>query len=55
MMKITEFTWTGVLWVLGGMCAAAAGLLVWSPYKIKPVEDLAHSLQDAWADHHTIA
>lgn len=21
----------------------------------KPVEDLAHKLQDAWADHHTVA
>ena len=21
----------------------------------QPVEDLAHKLQDAWADHHTVA
>jgi hypothetical protein len=43
-----------VFWVVSGFCAAAAGFLVWSPYKTRPVEELAHSLQDAWADHHTV-
>jgi hypothetical protein len=53
-MNPPEVTVKSILWTMGGICAAAAGLLVWSPYKIKPVEDLAHSLQDAWADHHTV-
>jgi hypothetical protein len=42
------------LWTMGAVCAATAGFLVWNPYKKRPVEDLAHSLQDAWADNHTI-
>ena len=42
-----------ILWMVSGFCAAAAGFLVWSPYKTSPVEELAHSLQDAWADRHT--
>lgn len=42
------------LWMVGGLCAAAVGLLVWSPYKKRPVQELAHSLQVAWADHHTV-
>jgi hypothetical protein len=41
------------IWALGGVCAAAAGLLVWGPKKRPNVEALAHSLEDAWADHHT--
>jgi hypothetical protein len=44
----------GFLWMLGGVCAAAVGFLVWSPYKKRPVQELAHSLQEAWADHHTV-
>jgi hypothetical protein len=43
-----------VLWMVGGFCAAAAGLLVWSPGRTQPVELLAHRLEVAWADHHTV-
>jgi hypothetical protein len=43
-----------VLWTIAGFCAAAAGLLVWGPKRTQPVELLAHRLEEAWADHHTI-
>jgi len=43
-----------VLWMVGGFCAAAAGLLVWSPGRTQPVELLAHRLEVAWADHPTV-
>jgi len=35
-------------WMVGGVCAAAVGLLVWNPYKKRPVEDLAQSLPSVW-------
>lgn len=38
---------------VGGLCAAAAGLLVWRSIRMPNVEDLAHSLEEAWADQHT--
>jgi hypothetical protein len=38
---------------VGGFCAAAAGLLVWHSKRTPNVEELAHSLEAAWADHHT--
>ena len=41
-------------WTLGGLCAAAAGLLVWGIKSTPNVEVLAHKLEDAWADHHTV-
>lgn len=43
------------LWTLGGFCAAAVCLLVWRPRQTEPVEQLAHKLEEAWADHHTVA
>jgi len=42
-----------MVWLVGGLCAAAAGFLVWGPKRVQPVEELAHRLEDAWADHHT--
>ncbi len=42
-----------LIWAVGGVCAAAAGLLVWGASRTPKVEELAHSLEDAWADHHT--
>ncbi len=43
-----------VIWTIGGLCAAAAGFLVLSRrQQAQPVEDLAHRLEEAWADHHT--
>jgi len=43
-----------VLWIVGGFCAAATGFLVLSRSRTQPVELLAHRLQEAWADHHTV-
>jgi hypothetical protein len=43
-----------ILWMVGGFCAAAAGFLVWDSKRTPPVELLAHRLEEAWADHHTI-
>ncbi len=47
-------TMKSFLLLVGGMCAAAAGFLVWGPKRRQPVEDLAHKLEQAWADHHTV-
>ncbi len=43
------------LWTLGGACAAAVGFLVWNSGRTQSIELLAHCLEDAWADHHTVA
>jgi hypothetical protein len=43
-----------LVWLVGGMCAAAAGFLVWSSQRVQPVQELAHRLEDAWSDHHTV-
>lgn len=42
-----------LIWTVGGFCAAAAGLLVWKSQHAPNVEDLAQSLEEAWADHRT--
>jgi hypothetical protein len=43
-----------VLWMVGGLCAAAAGFLAFRPSCTQPVELLAHRLETAWADHRTV-
>ena len=43
-----------ILWMIGGFCAAAAGFLVFGPSRTQPVDLLAHRLEVAWADHHTV-
>ena len=43
----------GFLLMVGGVCAAAAGWIVWGPKRVEPVLELAHQLENAWADHHT--
>jgi hypothetical protein len=43
-----------VIWMVGGVCAAVAGFLVWGPKRVLPVQELAHRLEDAWADQHTV-
>ena len=42
--------------LLAGIAAAAGCVLITRSRATAPrsVDDLAHSLQDAWADHHTI-
>lgn len=41
------------LWVIGGVCAAAAGWIVLGPKRTQAVQDLARQLETAWSDHHT--
>jgi hypothetical protein len=41
------------LWLVGGLCAAVAGFLVWDARRVEPVQELAHRLEEAWSDHHT--
>lgn len=53
------------LYLLAGVTAAAAYVIVTQKTGAKnivtqqgsadPVDSLAHKLQDAWADHHTVA
>jgi hypothetical protein len=42
-----------VLWMVGGLCAATAGFLVFGSRRVRPVDEMAHQLEEAWADHHT--
>jgi len=42
-----------LIWVVSGVCAAAAGWIVWGPKRVEPLQELAHQLEHAWADHHT--
>lgn len=42
-----------LIFTVGGFCAAAAGLLVWRSMRAPDVEQLAHTLEEAWSDHHT--
>jgi hypothetical protein len=41
-------------WVLGGLAAATVGFLVLGAKRVQPVGELAHQLEDAWKDHHTV-
>jgi len=40
-------------YMLGGTLAAAAIWLIYRGQQPRPVEVLAHRLEEAWADHHT--
>jgi hypothetical protein len=42
-----------VIWTVGGICAAAAGIIFFGSSRNPNVDELAHRLEDAWADHHT--
>ncbi len=48
-----------LLFLVGGLTVAAAYFVVsnqkQAALKTTPVVDLAHKLQDAWMDHHTVA
>ena len=44
-----------LVWVAGGICGAVAGFLVWNIRSQASVPVLAHKLEEAWADHHTVA
>jgi hypothetical protein len=44
------------LLLVAGIAAAATCFLITRPSRApRSIDDLAHNLQDAWADHHTIA
>ena len=48
----------GLLYLIGGVAMAAAYFVArkqQTEQRAQPVEELAHRLQDAWADHHTVA
>jgi len=53
MMEVGE-NMKRLVWWVGGMAAATVGFLVWDAKRVQPVEELAHRLEDAWADHHTV-
>ena len=46
-----------LVWYLGALSATAAFLLLRNAMHSRPVpvEELAHRLEGAWADHHTVA
>jgi hypothetical protein len=48
-----ESSMKNVAWLVGGLAAATVGFLVFSAKRVPPVQELAHQLEDAWADHHT--
>lgn len=43
-----------LVFLVSGLAAALVGFLVWDRTRVQPVEVLAHRLEDAWADHHTV-
>jgi|GEM_PF-5583082 len=43
-----EIKWKSTLVLLGGVCAAAAGWLVWGQKRTAKVNDLARQLEEAW-------
>jgi len=43
-----------VIFTVCGFCAATLGFFAWSRNRKPPVELLAHRLEEAWADHHTV-
>ena len=42
------------LYLVSGACAAVAGFLLWNAQRAQPVEEMAHRLEEAWADHHIV-
>ena len=48
-----------ILFLIAGLSAGAAYFVLKTAQKAPaaplPVSELAHKLQDAWADHHTVA
>ena len=44
-----------LFWLATGICAAAVGILIWGPQRTAPMQELAHKLEQAWADNHTVA
>lgn len=42
------------LWAVTGFCAAAVGFILFAPKREQPVAELAHKLEEAWSDHHSV-
>jgi hypothetical protein len=42
------------IYLVAGIAAATACFLITRPRPTRSVDDLAHDLQSAWADHHTV-
>ncbi len=42
------------LFLIAGLTAAAAYFLITRNQEPRSVDELAHKLQEAWADHHTV-
>ena len=43
-----------LVWLASGLAAALVGFFVWERNRVQPVEELAHRLESAWSDHHTV-
>lgn len=41
------------LFTIGAACAAIAGIIAYSRRE-QPINAMAHRLEEAWADHHTV-
>jgi hypothetical protein len=41
-------------WVVAGLCAATVGFVFIGARRNQPIEELAHRLEGAWADNHTV-
>ncbi len=42
------------LWVSTALCAAAVGIILWGDKRTAPMQELAHRLEEAWADNRTV-
>ena len=43
------------IFLVAGIAGAAACILITRSRSPRSIDDLAHDLQGAWADHHTVA
>ena len=43
-----------LVWLASGLAAALVGFFVWERNRVQPVAELAHRLETAWSDHHTV-
>ncbi len=44
-----------ILFVIGGVCAAAAGFLVFGTKRMQPVHVMEYQVEAAWIDHPPVA
>jgi hypothetical protein len=53
LFRTKEIQMIRTTYLLGGMLTAMAAWLIYRGQQPRPVEVLAHRLEEAWADHHT--